>query len=237
MVLGISKQYQFNSAMFLYEHRPFYKLFNHIIAISIISIQAQLVYKSFLNTVGFAANTLIFVFAYIATDFINGVVHLIMDHVDHYESFFGPFIAQFHLHHKVPSYKKRNLFFVYYLETGSKIWLSAFLIGVFAINTHAAINPYLLRLLTYFAVLSSLAEVSHYLSHASDGFMAGLSAKMGVTLSKEHHNNHHQYDNTHYAFLNGCTNPLLNWIAKKYFGGYKNNTDSHYREYDLLNAR
>ena len=64
-----------------------------------------------------------------------------------------------------------------------------------------------------------------------------LGAKIGLTLSKEHHNTHHQYDNTHYAFLNGCTNPFLNYIAKKYFGGYKNNTDSHYREYDLMGTR
>lgn len=43
---------------------------------------------------------------------------------------------------------------------------------------------------------------------------------------------HHEADYTHYAFLNGMTNPLINWIAKwAYPSGYATTTDRHSAPY------
>jgi len=38
---------------------------------------------------------------------------------------------------------------------------------------------------------------------------------------------HHRLDNVNYAFLNGMTDPLINWIAAVYYHGYQKTTDQH----------
>lgn len=85
--------------------------------------------------------------------------------------------------------------------------------------------------LVYFGILSSIAEVSHYLCHTSDSKVAKFLARIGLLLSREHHNHHHHSDNMNYAFLNGMTDPLLNLIARVFFTGYKTTTDKHFAKH------
>jgi hypothetical protein len=84
----------------------------------------------------------------------------------------------------------------------------------------------------YIGIISSIAEVSHYLCHSSTSALAGFLGNCGLLLSKRHHARHHLQDNSYYAFLNGLTDPLLNRIAAVFYKGYKHNTDLHYARYD-----
>jgi hypothetical protein len=169
--------------------------------------------------------------AYLVTDFVNGLVHMYMDNNDRYKSWVGPLIANFHLHHKTPLYKKHNLLAVYFTESGSKIWLVGYLGLVVLLSASTALDPLLLSILTYVGILSSVAEVSHYLCHTSTSSISRFLASCGLLLSKRHHAKHHLQDNCGYAFLNGVTDPLLNLIAARLCDGYKQKTDLHYARY------
>ncbi|MDO8805284.1 MAG: hypothetical protein Q7R35_12745, partial [Elusimicrobiota bacterium] len=117
----VLKQKQFNSAMELYENREIYKLFGWFIAAVNILLQAFLLVRVLSLSIGWAWQLTALAAAYLLTDFINGLVHLYMDNNDDYESMAGPLIANFHLHHKIPRYKDKNLAAIYFLETGSKV--------------------------------------------------------------------------------------------------------------------
>jgi hypothetical protein len=52
-----------------------------------------------------------------------------------------------------------------------------------------------------------------------------------LLLSKRVHARHHVKDNMSYTFLNAATDPLVDFIARKFFAGYKNKTDLHYAKY------
>ena len=80
--------------------------------------------------IGAAGQLAAIIAAWLLTDFINGLVHIYMDHNDRYDSLAGPLVANFHLHHKTPLYRKNPLPIVYFMETGSKIWLVGYLLGV-----------------------------------------------------------------------------------------------------------
>jgi hypothetical protein len=45
------------------------------------------------------------------------------------------------------------------------------------------------------------------------------------------HSKHHKKDNQSYAFLNGTSDFILDKIASKIYGGYKENTDLHAKAY------
>ncbi|HBT83258.1 MAG TPA: hypothetical protein DEB35_07525, partial [Desulfuromonas sp.] len=169
--------------------------------------------------------------AYFITDFINGLVHMIMDHSDRYTSLAGPLIANFHLHHKIPRYQDHALPVIYFNETGSKVWLVPTLGAVLALTCVEGISLYLLTLLIYVGVLSSVAEVSHYLCHNSTATFSVFLARCGLLLDKRHHACHHLHDNQNYAFLNGWSDPLLNRIALAIYPGYKRTTDLHFATY------
>ncbi|MCX5856843.1 MAG: hypothetical protein NTZ57_02870 [Deltaproteobacteria bacterium] len=168
--------------------------------------------------------------AYVLTDFINGLVHMYMDNNDRYDSVAGPLIANFHMHHKIPRYKRNNLLLVYFNETGSKVWLVGYLLAV-SLLLEVGLDPVVLYILVYIGILSSFAEVSHYLCHTSPAKMSIFLGNIGILLSKRHHAEHHIEDNTSYAFLNGFTDPLLNLIAARFYKGYKQTTDLHYLQY------
>ncbi|MDO8803076.1 MAG: fatty acid desaturase CarF family protein [Elusimicrobiota bacterium] len=93
------------------------------------------------------------------------------------------------------------------------------------------LNPVLLYTLVYTGMLSSVAEVSHYLAHNSNSPVAGFLARTGLLLPKRRHARHHLEDNVSYTFLNGATDPLVDMIARRYSAGYKNGTDLHYSKY------
>jgi hypothetical protein len=161
-------------------------------------------------------------------------VHMYMDNNDDYESFAGPLIASFHLHHRTPLYKQNPIYIVYYHESGAKIWLAFVLAAAVAGVLLGAVTGVAAYGLMYFCVLSSVAEVSHYLCHSSQPKLARLFGQAGVLLSCRHHARHHIEDNVSYAFLNGLTDPLIDIIARIMYPGYKNTTDTHYAYYTGL---
>jgi hypothetical protein len=225
------KQRQFNAAMELHNSRNIYQIFSAGVAVTNISLQLYLLYRVMQLSLGIAGQIAVLIVAYLLTDFINALVHMYMDKNDDYESIAGPLIANFHLHHKTPRYERNHLPVVYFTETGSKVWLIGYLLTVLVLMESFALNPFVLYTLVYTGILSSVAEVSHYLCHTSNSVIAGFLARIGLLLSKRHHARHHTQDNMHYAFLNGFTDPLINLIAAKYSPGYKNTTDLHYALY------
>ena len=170
-----------------------------------------------------------FILAYILTDFINGLVHMYMDNNTHYTSIIGPFISAFHLHHSRLRYQYRSALKVYIYESGTKFWLLAYLIMLIIMQQVVLIASPLNLCLVSIGILSSLAEVSHYWCHNSTpkNKLIHKLQKYRILLSKKHHAAHHREDNTHYAFLNGITDPLLNKISRCYYAGYKNHADQH----------
>jgi len=63
--------------------------------------------------------------------------------------------------------------------------------------------------LTYIGILSSIAEVSHYLCHNSNSAVVIFLMRIKVLLPKREHARHHLEDNVSYTFLNSVTNPLV----------------------------
>ena len=225
------KQKQFNAAMELYTFRIRYRILDVSVSIINISLQIYLLCRVWPQSIGFGHQVLSLIAAYALADFINGLVHMYMDNNDRYDSIAGPLIANFHLHHKIPQYKRNNLLLVYFTETGSKVWLVVYLLLVLFVLVVSDIRPAVSFTLVYIGILSSVAEVSHYLCHSSTSAMAGFLGNCGLLLSKRHHAMHHLQDNSYYAFLNGVSDPLLNRVAALCFKGYKHRSDLHYAAY------
>lgn len=226
-----AKQQEFNAAMERYNSGSRYKAFSTAVSIINVSLQLYLLYRVWPQSIGVGRQILSLILAYVITDFINGLVHMYMDNNDRYDSPAGPLIANFHMHHKIPQYRKHNLLVVYFMESGSKIWLAAYLLAVLMLAGIPGLNPAVLYILVYIGILSSCAEISHYLCHSSTSPIADFLGKYGLLLSKRHHARHHLQDNSNYAFLNGLSDPLINLIAAKYFKGYKHNSDLHFAYY------
>ncbi len=225
------KQDQFISAMERYYSMKIYGYIGKLVSITNVSLQMILAYLILRIPIDPLSQALTFLAAYFLTDFINGLVHMIMDHNEDYESVYGPLVASFHLHHQTPKYTKKSLPVVYFNETGAKIWLAPFLFLVLFLVVQTGLDPLVLHLLLYIGLLSSFAEVSHYLCHTSDSKTVNYLGRVGILLSREHHALHHELDNKNYAFLNGLSDPLINRIATAFLEGYKNTTDQHYAYY------
>jgi hypothetical protein len=223
-----AKQIDFYTAMMKYEKNIFYKNFTIIIAFINTILTTFLLIKTLNSELSLIQYTIILIATFFLADFINGLVHLIMDHLDHYDSYAGPFIANFHLHHDKPLYSYSKISYVYFYESGHKIWLAIMLllIAFFAL-TNVLHNSWIIAFITFFAIWSCIAEVSHYLCHNSSSRVVLILQKYWLLLPKEHHIKHHRQDNINYAFLNGSTDFLINVIAKKFFNGYQTKTDNH----------
>ncbi|NQT63760.1 MAG: hypothetical protein HQ556_12430 [Candidatus Marinimicrobia bacterium] len=217
--------------MELYRSKTIYTTFSRLVATLNVSLQVVLIYFIWDVHLGLPGQIAAFILAFMLTDFLNGLVHMIMDHKESYDSFYGPLVANFHLHHQTPKYTKRPLPMVYFNETGAKIWLVPFLMLILLFLMNHSIPPFVLHTLVYIGILSSVAEVSHYLCHTSDSRVAHFLARIGILLSREHHVPHHEADNMNYAFLNGMSDPLINLIARTFFTGYKSTTDQHFVKY------
>jgi hypothetical protein len=226
----LQKQQQFNAAMERFNSKRSYDLFGHVVSLSNVFLQLYLLYRVWSYSIGIPLQIFSILAAYVLTDFINGLVHMYMDGNDHYDSVAGPLIANFHMHHKIPLYKRNNLLVVYFRETGAKVWLVGYLLAV-SFLLEAGPDPVVSHILVYIGVLSSVAEVSHYLCHSSPAKTSILLGNIGILLAKRRHARHHLEDNISYAFLNGFTDPLLNVIAARFFKGYKQTTDLHYLQY------
>lgn len=225
----------FQQAMDAYYTHDFYQHMGLLVSILVISLQAITTLAVILDLQGTSPLTLIipFLCAYVLTDFINGLVHMLMDNNSHYSSIVGPFIAAFHLHHLKPKYGNKHALKVYFYESGTKFWLVGYLVILALIQWTCHIPIGLHVCLVSMGVLSSIAEVSHFWCHNSDpeNVVISFLQKTRVLLSKSHHRIHHTVDNKNYAFLNGMTDPLLNIISAWLFDGYKNNTDQHAKAY------
>ena len=217
--------------MELYNSGSGYKVFGVAVSVVNVSLQLYLLYRIWPQSIGTAWHLFALLVAYPITDFVNGLVHMYMDNNDRYDSPAGPLIANFHMHHKIPQYKKHNLLVVYFMETGSKIWLAVYLLSVLLLVGIHGLSPITVYILVYIGILSSFAEVSHYLCHSSTSPIVEFLGTCGLLLSKRHHARHHLQDNSNYAFLNGLSDPLINIIAAKYYKGYKQNTDLHFAYY------
>lgn len=236
------KFYQFECALEKYHAISWYKHIQTLLSWVVVCTQAlSLIYLMQTYTTSNPVSFIItLVCAYIATDFINGFVHMFMDNNTRYTSCFGPLIAHFHLHHYKLNYQEKHPIKIYFTESGYKVWLACYLLLLIYVQ-QAHVLPCNLNLgLVAFGILSSIAELSHYWCHqptTNHGIIRFLQ-KYHLLLSLEHHRLHHIHDNTHYAFLNGVSNPLLNIIARKYFKGYKNYSDQYVRAYfNALNLR
>ena len=231
-----AKQEQFNAAMALYTGTQRYRVLGLTVSVLNVFLQFYLLYRVWPHSIGIVRQIIALGAAYILTDFINGLVHMYMDNNDRYTSIDGPLIANFHLHHKTPQYRKRNLLLVYFMESGSKVWLVPYLLLVLLMQSMSAIDPMVFYILVYIGILSCVAEVSHYLCHTSTSATACFLGDCGLLLSKRHHARHHLQDNNGYAFLNGCSDPLLNLIAATVCKGYKQRSDLHYALYDGVDS-
>jgi sterol desaturase/sphingolipid hydroxylase (fatty acid hydroxylase superfamily) len=237
MTLELSaKQMQFNVAMERYKTLSRYHIFNNLVSVLNVSLQISLLYLVWPHSIGVGWQVISLLIALVVTDFLNGLVHMFMDNNDRYDSIFGPFIANFHLHHRIMQYKKNNLVLVYFNESGSKVWLVGYLFAVYLLIDVTWIPPVARYVLVYVGILSSVAEVSHYLCHSSDSALTMFFGDLRVLLPKRHHARHHLNDNNNYAFLNGISDPLLNRVASVVYPGYKQTTDLHYAHYATENA-
>jgi len=225
------KQRQFNAAMARYTAGRGYQLFTLAVSLANVGLQGWLLWRLRHHAVGAGSQLLALAGAWLTADFINGLVHLYMDDNDRYEGFAGPLVANFHLHHKTPLYTKRSLPLVYFVESGSKVWLVPCLALLAFVEGTAGIDPLLFHALVYVGILSSLAEVSHYLCHTSTSPLSLFLSRFGLVLSKRRHARHHTADNVGYTFQNGLTDPLVDRIAGRFYPGYKQTTDQHYAGY------
>jgi hypothetical protein len=161
---------------------------------------------------------------------MSGIVHLWADNNHDYNNVvYGPLIAAFHLHHKQPKYKNKNIVHMYFSENGSKIWLLICILAYILCGN--SLHKYVKIFLINFFLLSSFAEVSHYLCHNSTNKFVKYLQKYNIILRPVRHQLHHEEDNKNYTFLNGCTDFIVNYIAKQYYKGYKSHADIHSLDY------
>lgn len=227
--------FEFNQAMARYHRYPIFHKAGFVISTLIVTLQIVTTLHLLMHyqLTSIASLLLTLLGAYFLTDLINGLVHMIIDNNTHYLSFAGPFIAAFHLHHQQPQYSDNSLLKIYFFESGSKFWLVIYLVFVLFIQWCYVPTANVNLCLVAIGVFSSLAEVSHYLCHnaKSENRIIAFLQKYHILLSKEHHLHHHHQDNINYAFLNGVSDPIINFISKRYFTGYKNHSDIHAASY------
>jgi hypothetical protein len=230
------KQRQFNAAMERYQYDPVYRWVGQAVSCSIVSLQVVLAVLVLPATIGFFRQVMAFIVAYVLADFVNGLVHMYMDNNDDYHSPAGPLVASFHLHHRTPRYVQKPLPAVYYHETGSKLWLMPVMAGAVLGVWFGWVADTVAYGLLYFGVLSSVAEVSHYLCHVPGTRFSRLLGKLHVLMPATYHLRHHTQDNINYTFLNCMTDPVVNGIARLLNLGYKKTTDTHYAHYTGLDT-
>ena len=218
-------QIGFAQAMMRYETRPVYARISRVVAYAVVGLQWVLLIAAWRSALGVVMHGVLVCAAFVLADFVNGMVHLYMDHQRGYRSFVGPFVAAFHLHHDRPNYTDKPIFRVYLDESGSKIWLAVALVLFGIVVVFFGVAPWVLCFVAYFAFWSSWAEVSHFLCHnRKDAWVLWLQ-KYWLLLPRAHHMQHHRFDNVNYAFLNGMSDPLINGWARRFCRGYVGTTD------------
>lgn len=230
-----NKFQQFDHALEKYHSIPGYIQFEIFLSTIIILTQGLSLFNLFqsyaMTSIIVFLSTLIL--AYIATDFINGLVHMMVDNTSHFTSIFGPFIAAFHTHHYTLRYQNKHPIKIYFYESGHKFWLAIYLLALMYAQYNINLSSNLNLGLVTFGILSSVAELSHYWCHQpqKNNCVIRCLQKYHLLLSSKHHRLHHVNDNMHYAFLNGVSDPLLNFIARVCYKGYKNHADKYVHAY------
>jgi sterol desaturase/sphingolipid hydroxylase (fatty acid hydroxylase superfamily) len=226
---------EFQDAMARYHGRQIFHNIELLVASLVMILQFLttinlLIHPPHLSPLDWAVTLMI---SYLLADFISGLAHLVGDNLTHYTSFFGPFIAAFHLHHQHMKYRERDLLAIYFYESGTKFWLVIYLLVLLIIQYHFSTPSTLQVCLVSIGILSSVAEVSHYLCHNAEPRhrVVTFLQRNRILLSKNHHRKHHMQDNINYAFLNGVTDPLINVISKRFFSGYQTHSDLHAASY------
>lgn len=223
------KKYQkhYQEALNKYQNKKKYNYFLYINSIAIITL--QLFSITLLLSINQPFHLLIIsaAISYISTDFINGLIHMYMDNNHNYTSIFGPYIAAFHQHHVKIKYTEKSLLAIYFFESGFKFWLAPVLTIVCFLAVNNLIPEPITIGLILFCFFSSFAEVSHFICHNRRSPSIRFLQKIRILLPVKHHMKHHKEDNKNYAFLNGISDRLINWIAKRLYVGYKKTTDLH----------
>ena len=227
---------EYKIAIEKYQNVPLYTRVEIFIAVMVVSLQiatfTQLIHQYDATSIITILITLFI--AYIATDFINGLVHMIVDNSTNYTSVVGPYVAAFHLHHTRLTYQNKHVIKIFFYESGHKIWLF-FYLWILCFSQHLFHLNFCFNLfLVAIGFLSSLAELSHFWCHNSTrgNALVRWLQKYRILLSMKHHRIHHTDDNVNYAFLNGMTDPFLNKIAHYFYRGYKNFSDRHVMAYE-----
>lgn len=202
-----SKRREYREALRRYREEPFYARLGGLVSATVLAGQAGLLALSLQDTLGWVSALLALALAWPLADLMGGVVHLLMDHHDRYTGQLGPLVAAFHLHHQQPRYEEKPLARVYIHESGFKLWLPFFLAAGLGLGLAGWVDGLPLRLWAWTGILSSVAELSHFLVHARRRPWADRLAAMGLLLSRHHHARHHREDNVGYAFLNGWSDP------------------------------
>jgi len=227
------KAREFQVAMERYHQYDVYRKTGLLVSVLVVSLQILTVIHFYMTCfeLKLLNSILAVLFAYMLADFVNGLIHMYMDNNTNYNSFFGPFIAAFHLHHLKPRYSDSHFLVVYFNESGTKFWL-VFYLGILIGFQYLPAFPTTINLcLVSFGIFSSLAEVSHYWCHNSKNRLILILQRYRIFLPKKHHLVHHKMDNKNYAFLNGFSDPFINLIAGYLYQGYKNNSDAHAKAY------
>lgn len=229
------KTNEYKTAIEKYNNVVLYQRVEIFIAVAIIALQILTSIKLFqsYSATSMLAIILTIFAAYIATDFISGLVHMMVDNNTNYASLTGPFVAAFHLHHANLIYQNNHPLKIYFYESGHKFWLFFYLLILCAAQFFWRLNFCFNLFLVVIGILSSVSELSHFWCHngARGNKMIRFLQKNHILLSMKHHKQHHRKDNMHYAFLNGMTDCFLNIIAHHFYRGYKNHSDKHVENY------
>ena len=120
---------EYKIAIEKYQNVPLYARVEIFIAVMVVILQiatfTQLIHQY--DTTSIIAILITLFVAYVATDFINGFVHMIVDNSINYKSVVGPYVAAFKLHHTRLTYQNKHLIKIYFYESGHKIWLFFYL--------------------------------------------------------------------------------------------------------------
>lgn len=230
------KQQDYEVAITKYNTNPWYTRIEFFSSIIIVALQCITAANLFFYHVPIhlLAFAMMLIITYFLTDFINGIVHMVVDNSAHYTSVIGPFVAAFNLHHTRLTYKSKHVIKIYFEESGHKLWLVFYLIILFTMQCSISINFYINVGLVALGIFSSFAELSHFwCHHASQSHpLIRVLQQYRLLLCVHHHKIHHRDDNVNYAFLNGWSDPILNVIARYCCAGYKNRSDQYVMRYE-----
>src|SRR3990167_465873 len=154
----------YEAAIEKYKNISWYTRIEIFFSIVVMTLQIVTIVTLFhqYNATSFIAIIFTLLISYFFTDFINGLVHMIVDNNQSYSSIVGPFVAAFHLHHVKLTYQNKHPLKIYFYESGHKIWLVFYLIMISTLQLLTHLNFCLNLCLVGIGVLSSIAELSHF---------------------------------------------------------------------------